>query len=87
MTSTRDCYHRHSKVFSTDNMKLTSSASEQNVYFTYVCLVDDLRPTEMDDCDQYKKQYNLLDTRSDEVSKTLSFKNLNIFLFILMYHW
>ncbi|CAH0686324.1 unnamed protein product [Spodoptera exigua] len=26
-------------------MKLTSSASEQNVYFTYVCLVNDIKPS------------------------------------------
>lgn len=25
-------------------MKLASSASEQNVYFTYVCLVNDIKP-------------------------------------------
>ncbi|XP_026730471.1 uncharacterized protein LOC113495755 isoform X1 [Trichoplusia ni] len=44
MTDTRD-HLRHPKVFSTDSMKLTSSASEQNVYFTYVCLVNDIKPS------------------------------------------
>ncbi|KAF9420770.1 hypothetical protein HW555_003118 [Spodoptera exigua] len=44
MTDTRD-HHRPSTVFSTDTMKLTSSASEQNVYFTYVCLVNDIKPS------------------------------------------
>ncbi|XP_022827068.1 uncharacterized protein LOC111356813 [Spodoptera litura] len=45
MTDTRDYHHHPSSVFSTDTMKLTSSASEQNVYFTYVCLVNDIKPS------------------------------------------
>uniref|UniRef100_A0A2A4J7V2 Uncharacterized protein n=1 Tax=Heliothis virescens TaxID=7102 RepID=A0A2A4J7V2_HELVI len=44
MTDTRDYHHHPSSVFSTDTMKLASSASEQNVYFTYVCLVNDIKP-------------------------------------------
>lgn len=40
-----DTHHRHpTKVFLSDNMKLASSASEQNVYLTYVCLVNDVGP-------------------------------------------
>ncbi|CAB3244426.1 unnamed protein product [Arctia plantaginis] len=46
-------------------MKLTSSASEQNVFFTYVCLVDDLRPTEALSRDS--QQHKLLNNHSNEV--------------------
>lgn len=66
MTDTRDCYHyRQTKVYSTEKMKLTSSASEQNVFFTYVCLVDDLRPTEALSRDS--QQYTLSNKQSNEV--------------------
>ncbi|XP_075976930.1 uncharacterized protein LOC142977099 isoform X2 [Anticarsia gemmatalis] len=69
MTDTHGSHHRRSRVFSTENMKLTSSASEQNVYFTYVCLVDDLRPTESitpTECDNFDKQYSLLNLQNTD---------------------
>ncbi|KAJ8720154.1 hypothetical protein PYW07_012197 [Mythimna separata] len=43
MTDTRDHHLHPSSAFPT-NMKLTSSASEQNVYFNYVCLVNGIKP-------------------------------------------
>ena len=42
MIDTHD-YHP-SNVFIPDSMKLASSASEQNIYFTYVCLVNNVKP-------------------------------------------
>lgn len=43
MTDTHDYHQQPTNVF-VDNMKLASSASEQNVYFTYVGLVNGVKP-------------------------------------------
>lgn len=78
MTDTYDCNRNccHSKVFSTENMKLASSASEQNVYFTYVCLVDDLRPAILStECERYNekdKNTQVDESDSDEMPPAFS---------------
>ncbi|KAG6440954.1 uncharacterized protein LOC115443008 [Manduca sexta] len=47
MAYSSDIHKSHQAILTLDsNMKLTSSASEQNVYFTYVCLVNDIKPSE-----------------------------------------
>ncbi|KAF9801156.1 hypothetical protein SFRURICE_005750 [Spodoptera frugiperda] len=70
MTDTRDYHHRPSSVFSTDTMKLTSSASEQNVYFTYVCLVNDIKPS--GNLSTNYKACEKLSSHADNVSSSLN---------------
>lgn len=54
-------------------MKLTSSASDQNVFFTYVCLVNEVRPSasgndnDVNSMDRQGRSLHVIN--SDEVSK------------------
>ncbi|KAL0828896.1 hypothetical protein ABMA28_003799 [Loxostege sticticalis] len=44
--SLHEMYASEHEMYASSSFKLASSASEQNVYFNYVCLVNDLNPAE-----------------------------------------
>ncbi|KAM3962002.1 uncharacterized protein ACR2FA_003894 [Aphomia sociella] len=51
-------------------LKLVSSASDQNVYFTYVCMLNDLKPTDKTGYDRYHKSpFHFMDGEAEEVDQ------------------
>lgn len=66
-------------------MKLTSSASDQNVFFTYVCLVNEVRPSasgndnDVNSMDRQGRSLHVIN--SDEVSN----KNESTYYFSTFY--
>lgn len=69
--SLHEMYASEHEMYASSSFKLASSASEQNVYFNYVCLVNDLNPAESGN--RTSRRY--VDGELEEVSMIFLFNN------------